>query len=559
MYKYLTKHKKLFITSVCLIIICSIFQIIKAFIFGRIFDTITLKQFQQFKKVAIYTATFLILKFIVSYLRDYTYAILTKKSLIAIKADFFNGVLNENLGDFGKEDSSKYLSSLTNDINILNNDFFQSFKEIVGSLSCFIFAIIVMWRVNIWYVVISLSLSTIPFLIAKLLSKKQIAFKTNYSSELSSFVSKTKEFLTGFETIKNYGMEEKINKFFNKQNVKLEQASFLNKRFEYLIENITSFVLSSTFFTVLLFGGYLVLKGQTTLGTMMTITQVMNYVVDPLDLFTVCSNKIRSLRTIWDNMSNVIKNVSTQDYGTSLNGIEKGIKLNNISFGYLKSQPILKNINLEIEKGKKYAIVGKSGCGKSTLVKLITKYYNGYDGDIIIDDVPLNSISYNNWRANLSIITQNLFMFNDTIKHNITLYNDFEDSEINYSVDKSGLTDTISFAKDGINTSIVENGSNISGGQKQRIAIARGLIRKPSLLILDEITSSLDSKTGYAIENNILDLEEVTAIVVTHKLNTELLKKYDEIIVMDKGEIKEVAPFNELVNHQGIFKELLLY
>lgn len=145
------------------------------------------------------------------------------------------------------------------------------------------------------------------------------------------------------------------------------------------------------------------------------------------------------------------------------------------------------------------------------------------------------------------------------MKNNITLHNDFENSEINYAVDKSGLTDTISFAKGGINSNIVENGSNISGGQKQRIAIARGLIRRPSLLILDEITSSLDSKTGYAIENNILDLGEVTAIVVTHKLNTELLKKYDEIIVMDKGEIKEVAPFNELVNHKGIFTELLSY
>ena len=542
MYKYLIKYKILFITSICLIITSSIFEIIKAFIFGRIFDIITLKQFEQFKMFIFYTALFLVLKFTISFLRDYSY-----------------GVLNKNLEDFGKEDSSKYLSSLTNDINILNNDFFKSLKEIVGSLSCFVFSIIVMWRVNVWYVVISLSLSTIPFLIAMLMSKKQITVKTNYSSQLSAFVSKTKEYLTGFETIKNYGIEEKIKNSFNIQNNNLEQAFLANNKVEYFIENITGFVLSSTFFAVMFFGGYLVISGSITLGTMMTVTQVMNYIVDPLDLFTVCTNKIRSLKTIWGNISDVIDYSNVKDSSNKIDTIHTSIKLNNVSFGYSRTNKILKNINLEFEKGKKYAIVGESGCGKSTLIKLISKYYNNYEGDIIVNNMNLNTISYSSWRENFSIITQSIFMFNDTIENNITLCSKFDKSDIEYVINESGLDETIGEMKNGLNTMVKENGYNLSGGQKQRIAIARGLIRNPSLLILDEMSSALDSKTSYDIESNILNLNDVTVIVVTHKLNTDLLKKYDKIIVMDKGEIEEEGSFDELVECNGTLTKLLAY
>ena len=559
MYKYLIKYKILFITSICLIITSSIFEIIKAFIFGRIFDIITLKQFEQFKMFIFYTALFLVLKFTISFLRDYSYGVLTKKSLVLIKKSYFSGVLNKNLEDFGKEDSSKYLSSLTNDINILNNDFFKSLKEIVGSLSCFVFSIIVMWRVNVWYVVISLSLSTIPFLIAMLMSKKQITVKTNYSSQLSAFVSKTKEYLTGFETIKNYGIEEKIKNSFNIQNNNLEQAFLANNKVEYFIENITGFVLSSTFFTAMFFGGYLVISGSITLGTMMTVTQVMNYIIDPLDLFTVCTNKIRSLKTIWGNITSIIDYSNVKDSSNKIDTIHTSIKLNNVSFGYSRTNKILKNINLEFEKGKKYAIVGESGCGKSTLIKLISKYYNNYEGDIIVNNMNLNTISYSSWRENFSIITQNIFMFNDTIENNITLCSKFDKSDIEYVINESGLDETIGEMKNGLNTMVKENGYNLSGGQKQRIAIARGLIRNPSLLILDEMSSALDSKTSYDIESNILNLNDVTVIVVTHKLNTDLLKKYDKIIVMDKGEIEEEGSFDELVKCNGTLTKLLAY
>ncbi|QAT39790.1 ABC transporter ATP-binding protein [Clostridium sp. JN-9] len=559
MYKYLIKYKILFITSICLIITSSIFEIIKAFIFGRIFDIITLKQFEQFKMFIFYTALFLVLKFTISFLRDYSYGVLTKKSLVLIKKSYFSGVLNKNLEDFGKEDSSKYLSSLTNDINILNNDFFKSLKEIVGSLSCFVFSIIVMWRVNVWYVVISLSLSTIPFLIAMLMSKKQITVKTNYSSQLSAFVSKTKEYLTGFETIKNYGIEEKIKNSFNIQNNNLEQAFLANNKVEYFIENITGFVLSSTFFTAMFFGGYLVISGSITLGTMMTVTQVMNYIIDPLDLFTVCTNKIRSLKTIWGNITSIIDYSNVKDSSNKIDTIHTSIKLNNVSFGYSRTNKILKNINLEFEKGKKYAIVGESGCGKSTLIKLISKYYNNYEGDIIVNNMNLNTISYSSWRENFSIITQNIFMFNDTIENNITLCSKFDKSDIEYVINESGLDETIGEMKNGLNTMVKENGYNLSGGQKQRIAIARGLIRNPSLLILDEMSSALDSKTSYDIESNILNLNDVTVIVVTHKLNTDLLKKYDKIIVMDKGEIEEEGSFDELVECNGTLTKLLAY
>lgn len=214
------------------------------------------------------------------------------------------------------------------------------------------------------------------------------------------------------------------------------------------------------------------------------------------------------------------------------------------------------NINLTLEKNKKYAIVGESGSGKSTLIKLLMRYYNDYSGSILIDNNDLKSIYSSDLYKNISMIQQNVFMFDDSIKENIRLYSNHDDDDILKSCERAGLSKLINNLPNGIDSLVGENGNKLSGGEKQRIAIARALINNTQILILDESTSALDNETAYNLENSLLDLKDLTLVTVTHKLIKNILNKYDEIIVMKNGSVVEKGSFEYLLSQKGYFYSL---
>ncbi|MFZ7822021.1 ATP-binding cassette domain-containing protein [Priestia sp. 40] len=213
---------------------------------------------------------------------------------------------------------------------------------------------------------------------------------------------------------------------------------------------------------------------------------------------------------------------------------------------------VLRDINLSIEKNKKYVIIGQSGCGKSTLIKLILGMNKGYNGEILWDKEELTKLDTTELTKLYSIIHQNIYLFNKSIRENILLFEDFNEEQINQALSISGVTE---FIKDqqGLDNNVGESGGNLSGGQKQRIAVARGLIRNKPILVIDEGTSALDLKTSYSIEDKLLNFNNLTIIAITHKLNPELLRRYDEVIYMEGGRIAEKGPLDELVQNRGAF------
>ncbi|MEF9953559.1 MAG: ATP-binding cassette domain-containing protein, partial [Clostridium sp.] len=235
---------------------------------------------------------------------------------------------------------------------------------------------------------------------------------------------------------------------------------------------------------------------------------------------------------------------------------KKCIEVKAVKFSYTEDRKALNDINLVFEKNKKYAIVGESGCGKSTLIKLIMRYYNDYEGTITIDDKDLKSIYSMDLYKIISMIQQNVFMFDDSIKENIRLFSNHSDEDVIKSCERAGIIGLINTLDKGINSLVGENGNRLSGGEKQRIAIARALINNTKVLILDESTSALDNETAYNLEKSLLQLEDLTMIVVTHKLIKNILIDYDEIIVMKDGYVIEKGSFDELINLKGYFYSL---
>ena len=233
---------------------------------------------------------------------------------------------------------------------------------------------------------------------------------------------------------------------------------------------------------------------------------------------------------------------------------KKQICVQDVTFNYDEGQSVLKNLNIRFEAGKKYAIVGGSGSGKTTLLNLLMRTYDNYEGSIQYDSIELKEISSESLFQVVSLVQQNVFVFNDTIYNNVTLYKEFQEKEVEAAMGQAGLAQLIhSHGKDYI---CGENGNALSGGEKQRISIARALLRKTSVLLMDEATAALDEITANEIMNTILSMKNMTGIIVTHRLDETILKQYDEIVVLHNGKVAECGTFEKLLEKKGVFHSL---
>jgi len=306
---------------------------------------------------------------------------------------------------------------------------------------------------------------------------------------------------------------------------------------------------------VFLFGAYLAMSGKgITAGTTLIFVQLMNYVLSPIGTIPTCIAERKAAKALIEKIANALNANVREESENEHHKMERSIVVKDLSFGYEPEKQVLKNINCTFELGKKYAIVGASGSGKSTLLNLLMASHQNYDGTICYDDTELREINSSNLYEMESIIQQNVFVFNATIKDNITMFRDFSEEQINEAIRLSGLSALIE--EKGTDYLCGENGSGLSGGEKQRISIARSLLKKSQVLLVDEATAALDAETAYQVSNAILGLDGVTSIVVTHSLEEGLLKQYDGIITLKNGVIVETGTFDELIAEKGYFYSL---
>ncbi len=228
--------------------------------------------------------------------------------------------------------------------------------------------------------------------------------------------------------------------------------------------------------------------------------------------------------------------------------------MKNLTFAYEEEKNVLHDVNFAFEAGKSYCLVGSSGSGKSTLLNLLMASYHNYSGSIYYDEAELQSIRSEALYDMISVIQQNVFIFNASIRDNITMFSDFPREAVDRAIEMSGLSELI--AERGEDYLCGENGCGLSGGEKQRISIARSLLKKSPVLLADEATAALDVQTAAQVSNAILDLSGLTRIVVTHTLEALLLKRYDCILTLKNGSIVEAGSFDELMKRKGYFYSL---
>lgn len=480
---------------------------------------------------------------------------LVRQIMSRYKNKVFQSILDSDYRDFSKEKSGKFISVLTENMKKIEQDYLHQYFNISKNLSLMIFSLLAMFIGNWFLTLLVILASIIPMMISGIIGQKSASLQKRAIIADQKYLAKVKDILAGFLVIKSFNVKDAICEDYSHESEKFDEINFIKGKFDVLANVISQ--LSGMIVFLVAFGGgmYLVFNGYTTIGSVTAIVQLVNFVVMPLNEIGMGMSKFREGQATLNAFE--VKNVTELQTGETKEYFDDVISFSNIDFSYPNTEEkIFNHLSLKIQKGEKIAIVGMSGSGKSTLLNLLLRFYDVTSGHISIDNKDLQAISAESLYNLMTIVQQDVYIFDDTLRANITLNQSFTDEEIKQAVQQSGLESYVLENESGLQALCGENGSNLSGGQKQRLSIARALIRKTPILLLDEATSSLDNRVTTEIENSILDIQDLTALVVTHKLNENILKRYDRILFMKAGVIVEDGSFSDLMYRRGEFYKL---
>ena len=481
---------------------------------------------------------------------------LIRQIMSRYKNKVFQSILDRDYREFSKEKSGKFISILTENMKKIEQDYLHQYFNISKNISLMIFSLVAMFIGNWFLTLLVIIASIIPMMISGFIGQKSASLQNSSMIADQKYLAKVKDILAGFLVIKSFNVKEAIGQDYKNENEKLDEIYFIKGKFD-VLSNVISQLSGMIVFLVAFGGGmYLVFGGHTTIGSVTAIVQLVNFVVMPLNEVGMGISKFREGQVTLDAFE--VKDVTELQTGETKEYFDDVISFSNIDFSYPNTEEnIFNHLSLKIQKGEKIAIVGMSGSGKSTLLNLLLRFYDVTSGHISIDNQDIQSISAESLYNLMTIVQQDVYIFDDTLRANITLNQFFTDEEIKQAVQQSGLESYVLENESGLQALCGENGSNLSGGQKQRVSIARALIRKTPILLLDEATSSLDNKVTTEIENSILEIQDLTVLVVTHKLNKSMLKKYNRILFMKNGVIVEDGSFDNLMDRKGEFYKLV--
>ena len=554
--KYFLYHKNIF--NFIILVFTSLFEtagmIVLSLMLEKVMAIASSKDINALYEQGIVFLILLVLFILFGVLVTYLKPKYQKRALTQYKNNIYDQILNKNISSFSKHNTSTYISALTNDVNNIETNYLFSAFTLITQSTLFITTIVIMLLYSPMLTISAIGLSLLPFIGALIVGNKLTFHEKTISDQNASFMHFVKDNLIGFSTVKVFKAEKKINKLFIENNNTLESKKASKLKTIALMEagQLVLSVLAQ--FGVFFIGAYISIKtGEIAPSVILLFVQLMNYILNPLmQIPSVLSQRL-ACKPLFKKIEELIQKEEVIEEKQTIEKIDE-ITVSNLKFMY-DDKVVLDGITHKFEKNKSYAIVGASGSGKTTLVNLLLCKEHNYKGTIYDNDIEAKDISLDSLFEISSFVEQNVFVFDDSIINNITMYSNIDENLLNEAITQSGLVELIN--EKGRDYRCGENGCNLSGGEKQRISIARALIKKSQLLLLDEATSALDNETSTSITNNLLKIKNTTKIMITHRLDEEILSKFDEIIVMKNGKIVEYGTYNELINNNATFKSLV--
>ena len=468
----------------------------------------------------------------------------------------FKKLIGKSISSFRDESAAGYLYALTNDAASIETNYLAQMLAMITKAVTFIGALLLMCRYSLLMTAIAAGLTVLPLIASLLTGNRLQAVESRVSERNGEFTAALSDCLAGFTVVKNFRAEREIFRLFAQSNKALEHEKFTGRRIKTLVGMIGAVTGIFAQLGVFIAGVYLSMKGGSmTPGAVVLFVNLMNFIISPIaELPGLLACREAALGLV-DKLAAALERSSSREGSETLNKLEHGIRLENVSFAYEPGKTVLHGINAEFEAGRAYALVGGSGSGKSTLLNLLMAAETNYSGHILADGIELSDISTESLYGTMAAIQQNVFVFNASIKDNVSMFRDFPKTELDEAIARAHLGALI--RERGEDYYLCgENGSVLSGGEKQRISIARSLLKKSSVLLADEVTAALDAQTAHRVSSDILDLQGITRIVVTHTLEESLLRRYDKIFVLRGGRIEEAGSFADLMANKGYFYAL---
>ena len=518
-------------------------------------------QLEQIKRLCIMLGVIFLSKNILFYISNLIMAYVQNNVITKIRIKLFQHISTLSLSFFNNNKTAELSSILIRDIAGMRVAFSQSLQKIIIEPISVISFLFLLFIINFKFTILVIIIIPLSGFFSYKVGQSIRRKSKRSSVQSAGILNIIKETLSNIKIVKIFNLENEENEKFVKENNKYFNLIFKQSRLSNLLTPINETIGLIVGILLIWFGGISVLQqGAMSSEDFIKFILLLFAMLQPIrklaNVNVLFQNGIAAAERVFSVFDNHDK-IPESKNAFKINSFKNSINFKDVNFKYEgQDSLILDNINLEICKGQTVAIVGKSGAGKTTLTDLLPRFYDPISGNIFIDKINLKDLNLKNLRDLYGIVTQNVILFNDTIKNNIIHGNkNASENDINKAVKSANIQDLIEKLDNGLNTYIGENGVKLSGGEKQRLSIARALIKNPDILILDEATASLDSESEKMVHSAIDNIiKNRTVIIIAHRLSTII--NADKILVMNDGKIVESGSHNELLKNNGYYKKL---
>ena len=556
MKKYLKKHIGVLTTAVILSAIAWGMMAVTAIFSQVLVDDIVSGNTESFINNLIIAGFFAvsmgIIYFVSGLFREKFSAAIDK----SMRDDVYNGVMRRSRTDFESKDTAAYISNVSNDTGNVTSVLSMISGYLFGALVSSAVALVIMLTYSILLTVIAVAASLLAMVVPVFFSKPLAKRQMEISEVNEQFTSEMKEIFEGRDVIASLNLFKGFGKRFGRKNTEVARAKYKRGR---LNEGSQSIIHMSGFITnivMILATGFMVMNGSATIGVLVLFTHLSGTFGGGIGMLMQLWPFMQSIKPVMAKITAITDYDDKSFTGSTPPAFNEKLEIKNLDFRYNEEMPVINQMNLTIRKNEKIALIGPSGCGKTTLMKLLSGEYAGYSGEIMYDGVDLKDIAVAELYKLITIIQQNIYIFNESIRFNICLDEDFSDADLERALRLSGVEKFLPDVPGGIDGSCGEKGQNLSGGQRQRIAIARAIIRGVKFIVLDEGVSAIDVETANEIERELLNMDDLTLVSITHRIKDGLTESYDRIINMADAVKGELATHNPEIIKQEKEKEV---
>lgn len=562
LWEYLKPHRVRLLLVFLLVIITSLLMLAGPYLIGKaIDDYIIPKNFRGLLYLVAVMACLYVVNSLLIWLQGYISVNTVQRIVFSLRRDLFNKLQSLPLRFFDSTPHGDVMSRLTNDIDTINMSLGFSFTQIFSSIVSILGTIIIMLRMSPILTLVSMIVIPLTILITTLISSRtRESFLTNQTI-LGQLNSIAEENINGLKVVKIFARERKEIEKFEAVNEELRKAGTRAQIFAGVMGPLMNVVNNLSFAVIAGFGGWFAVKAIVSVGTVASFIIYSRQFTRPINelanLFNMIQSAIASAERVFKIIDKPPEPIDPPD-AVELKDVKGEVEFKNVYFSYKEGVPVLKDINFHVKPGQTIALVGPTGAGKTTIVNLLTRFYDVDSGAILIDGIDIRKIKRSCLRSLLGIVLQDTYLFSESIKENIRYGRlDATDEEVIEAARLANAEHFILRLPKGYDTVLTDGGENLSQGQRQLLAIARAILADPAILILDEATSNVDTKTEKQIQSAMLNLMKGrTSFVIAHRLST--IRNADMILVINNGEIVERGTHEELLRKKGFYYNLYM-